>query len=206
MKIKLLILTLAVGLFLLGGCATKAPDASTSPAASDATATEEATASPEESTEASPETSPEVSDPGADVPDVVSTATAQVAKDDATLVKALGKSGSWIIIFNTNVTTSSDLVIEGSFKDGRKLALYSQDEARKILASYTLTAPKLTIKSENTKIQNGTFKGDVYVQAKGFTIVGGKVDGNVYFASDAIKASFVMGKGGSITGAQEVKQ
>lgn len=89
---------------------------------------------------------------------------------------------------------------------GRKIALYNQDDKRVKTATYTLQAPKMTVKSENTKIQGGTFKGDVYVEAKGFTIVDGKVDGNVYFANDEVKASFVMGKDGSITGIQEIKK
>ena len=38
-------------------------------------------------------------------------------------------------------------------------------------ARYTLTAPRLIVRHRNTRIQGGTFKGDVYVEAQGFELV-----------------------------------
>ncbi|MNP48179.1 hypothetical protein D3C76_1422830 [compost metagenome] len=102
-----------------------------------------------------------------------------------------------------------DLVLEGEFtnKDvaARKIALYAQDADRNKTATYTLTAPKLTVKSENARIQGGTFVGDVYVEANGFQVVDAKVEGNVYFASEEFKASFDASDKGVVTGVTEVK-
>ena len=62
----------------------------------------------------------------------------------------------------------------------------------------------MTVQSENFKIQGGTFVGDVYVEANGFTVdATAKVDGNVYYKSDEFKASAVID--GEVTGEQEVQ-
>ena len=109
------------------------------------------------------------------------------------------------------------LVLEGDFKNGkkddkgndvvqRKLALYSQDANKNITARYTLTAPSLTIRSPKASIQHGTFKGDVYVETNDFQLIDAKVDGNVYFATDAAKAGFKADEKSSITGKQEIKK
>ena len=62
---------------------------------------------------------------------------------------------------------------EGEFRDKddpsndlfRKLALYEQDQDKKITKRYTITAPKMIIRSPNTNIKGGVIKGDVYVEA-----------------------------------------
>ena len=41
------------------------------------------------------------------------------------------------------------------------------------------------VRSENTRIQEGTFVGDVYVEAPGFHLVGATVDGDIYFETGA---------------------
>lgn len=147
--------------------------------------------------------------------DVVSGAS--IAKDETTLEKALSKDGTWIIVLKSDFTVNKDLVMEGEFTKadkndaskkvpaGRKLALYDQDDKKVKTASYTLKAPKLTVKSQDAKIQGGNFVGDVYVEAKGFSIVDGKVEGNVYFANEEAKNSFKMDKG-SVTGKTEIKK
>ena len=61
----------------------------------------------------------------------------------------------------------------------RKIGLYTQDANKTVTARFTLTAPKLTIKSPEARIQSGTFKGDLYVSAKNFQLVDAKVDGDV---------------------------
>lgn len=143
--------------------------------------------------------------------------SASIVDNDTALAKALSKDGTWIAAIVKDITTNKELVVEGDFHDKndtskplyRKLALYAQDENRKVTARYVLTAPKLIIKSPNAKIQGGTFKGDVYVQANGFTIQDATVDGNVYFASQEYKDSFVLpteeGMVGKVTGVTEVK-
>lgn len=145
-------------------------------------------------------------------PEDVVVSTASITYDPETLVKAASKDGNWIFTTLGNVTLDKELVVEGEFynKDDkaqglyRKLGLYSQDKDRNVTAAYTLTVPKMTVKSENFKIQNGTVKGDVYVEAKGFTLAKDTtIDGNVYYASEDAKSSAVIE--GKITGKQEVK-
>ena len=59
-----------------------------------------------------------------------------------------------------NLTFDKELVLDGEFKNGkkdangkeivqRKIALYTQDDKRNVTNRFTLTAPKLTIKSPN---------------------------------------------------------
>lgn len=142
--------------------------------------------------------------------DVVTTPSITNNADD--LEKALSADGTWIIAITQDVTTDKELLMDGTFHDkndeskelARKLALYSQDADKNITASYTLTTPKLTVKSENAKIQEGTVVGDIYVEANGFTLKNTKVEGNVYFANEEYKNSFKL-DGGEITGVMEIK-
>ena len=39
-----------------------------------------------------------------------------------------------------------------------------------VTAKFTLTAPKLTIKSPEARIQGGIFKGDLYVTSRNFKL------------------------------------
>jgi hypothetical protein len=105
-----------------------------------------------------------------------------------------------------------ELVVAGEFHDKgdaanpiyRKFAPYAQDKDRKVTARYTLTVPKMTVKSENFKVQAGTVKGDVYVEANGYTLTeDATIDGNVYYASEDLKGTAVIE--GKVTGSQEVK-
>ncbi|NJD01986.1 MAG: hypothetical protein FIA99_05180 [Ruminiclostridium sp.] len=143
--------------------------------------------------------------------------TASIVKDADAFLKAISKDGTWIIATLNDLTIDKELVLDGTFKNGkkddagkdiiqRKIALYTQDADHKVTARFNLTAPKLTVKSENARIQGGTFKGDVYVEANNFMIVDAKVEGNVYFASEEFKSSFKLDKGGTVTGATEVKK
>ena len=119
-------------------------------------------------------------------------------------VKAAGVDGTWIIIATEDIAVNEDIVIEGEFTHRdeiyRKLALYAQDADRNVTARYTLTAPRLTVRSENTRLQGGTFVGDVYVEANKFHIYDGTVDGDIYFASEEYQASFSLQEGGEVTG------
>lgn len=138
-----------------------------------------------------------------DSADVVTTAS--VTNDVETLVAALSKDGTWIAASLNDMSYDKEIVVEGEFTNrdviDRKLALYTQDEDRNITAQFTLTAPKLIVKSENFRIQGGTFKGDVYVEAKGFKIdKAGTVDGNIYFASKELMDTFTVTDSSKITG------
>lgn len=143
--------------------------------------------------------------------------TASIVDNAEAFQKAVSKDGRWIIATLKDLTIDKELVLEGEFKNGkkdekgneviqRKIALYTQDDKKNVTARFTLTAPKLTIKSPNARIQSGTFKGDLYVETKDFQLVDAKVDGNVYFASEEAKAGFKMDAKSSVTGKQEVKK
>lgn len=143
-------------------------------------------------------------------------ATASITDNADVFAKSLGKDGKWIIAATKDITTDKELVLEGEFKNGkkdaqgnetiqRKIALYTQDENRKVTARFTLTAPKLTIKSPVASVQHGTFKGDIYVETNDFKLVDTKVEGNIYFKDEAAKAGFTMDADSSVTGKQEVK-
>ena len=195
MKIKALIISIAMATTLLTGCASKAaviPTATTpAPAKTPTVATTPAT-------------------------DAVSSAS--VTSDPAVFAKTIGKDGKWIIAITADVTEDKELVLEGDFKNGkkdaktgkeliqRKIGLYAQDAKRVITARYTLTAPKLTIISPMASVEHGTFKGDIYVQTADFQLIDNKVIGNIYFANDADKAGFKMDAKSSVSGVQEVKK
>ncbi|AWK51756.1 hypothetical protein DIC82_12340 [Clostridium beijerinckii] len=153
----------------------------------------------------------------AETPKADATASASVTSDPEVFAKAMSKDGKWIIAATKDLTFDKDLVLEGEFKNGkkddagkeiiqRKIGLYTQDDARKVTARFTLTAPKLTIKSPQASIEHGTFKGDLYVETNDFKLVDNKVEGNIYFKDDAAKAGFKMDDKSSVSGKQEVKK
>lgn len=143
--------------------------------------------------------------------DVVTTAS--ITDSTAVFEKSIGTDGKWIICTTKDIVTDKELVLEGEFKNGkknadgsdaiqRKIALYTQDDAKNVTARFTLTAPKLTIKSPNARIQSGTFKGDLYVAVANFRLVDAKIEGNVYFTTQEAKDTFNMDAKSSITGGQ----
>lgn len=143
--------------------------------------------------------------------------TASLVNTASAFEKAIGKDGTWIICLLNDLSIDKDLVLDGEFKNGkkdasgkdviqRKIALYTQDENKKITNRFTLTVPKLTIKSPKASIQHGTFKGDLYVAVKDFELVDTTVEGNVYFTDNNIKSSFKMDATSKVTGKQEIKK
>lgn len=136
--------------------------------------------------------------------DVVSSPSVVVNED--TLQNTISEVGTWIVIFQEDIVTDQELILEGEFvhRDEvyRKVALYDQDEDRNKTVEYTLEAPKLTIRSENTRLQGGIFVGDIYVEANGFELVDMEIEGNVYFANEEVKSTFSIDKA-TITGVLE---
>ena len=135
--------------------------------------------------------------------------TASIVTDADAFVSALGADGAWIAAALNDITLSEDLVVEGEFtnKDlpARKIAMYTQDADHNIIDSFTLTVPNLIVKSENTKLQGGTFVTDVYVEANGFQVSKATVEGNVYYATQEYMDSAVIdAETGVVTGTQEV--
>ncbi|MFA5523028.1 MAG: hypothetical protein WDA24_01605 [Tissierellales bacterium] len=141
-------------------------------------------------------------------PDLVTTPSQ--ANNAEAFLNAAGSDGTWIIIVSNDLTINEDIVLDGEFinndQPARKIALYEQDENRNVTARYTLTAPRLIVKSENTKIQNGTFIGDIYVEANGFQLIDTKLEGNLYYANNGYKDSSSIEENSSITGNTEIKQ
>jgi hypothetical protein len=189
MKIKAILLTLAVATTLFAGCAAKetTKPAATTPA-------------------------PAATEKKADV-----VTTASIVDNAEAFQKAISKDGKWIIATLKDLTIDKELVLDGEFKNGkkdangndaiqRKIALYTQDDKKNVTARFTLTAPKLTIKSPNARIQSGTFKGDVYVEAKNFELVDAKVDGNIYFLNADAQSTFKKDDKSSVTGKVELKK
>lgn len=148
------------------------------------------------------------------------TATATEAPDAVTSVsvvdnneafkKAISKDGHWIAAVLNDLTFTEELVVDGQFinkeEPARKIALYTQDADHNITNSFTLTAPKITIRSENARIQGGTFVGDVYVEADGFAVVNATIEGNVYFSDAKYQATYTAADQGKVTGVTEVKK
>jgi len=192
MKIKAIILSLAIGATLLVGCGAKK------------VATPAPTSAPAKTEVVTPAKT-----------DVVTTAS--VTNTEAAFENGISSKGKWIVATLKDLTIKKELVVEGDFKNGkkdasgkelmqRKIALYTQDEKHVVTARFTLTAPKLTFKSPMGSIEHGTFKGDLYVSASNFQLKDATVEGNVYFTTDEAKSTFKMDAKSKVTGVQELKK
>ncbi|MGL4374262.1 MAG: hypothetical protein ACRCS6_10785 [Turicibacter sp.] len=146
-----------------------------------------------------PETTPEVTTP--ETTDAVTYPTQSVVTDEASLVEAGQGEQGWISLFQADVTTDEEIVIDGPIfkkdkesgefvESGRKVALYDQDADKNKTASYTLTAPKVTLETK-TQLRGGTLVGDLYVNAMDCSIKDMTIEGNIYFASQEVMDSFV---------------
>jgi hypothetical protein len=144
----------------------------------------------------------------ADSVDAVSRPTELTATDASNLQDAVGQDGAWIVLWEDDMTVDQDVVIfgavyqnEGADAPRRKLALYEQDSDRNVTARHTLTVPRLVVHHLNTRIQGGTVAGDVYVEDRGFELTGGAtIDGDLYFATEALRESATIADDSSVTG------
>lgn len=128
---------------------------------------------------------------------------------EETLHKALKES--WIVLLETDVTTDKDIILEGGFKKdnedtSRVLAMFKTDADQNVIATYTLTAPKLIVRDKGAKIEGGTFKGDVYIEADDVELQDIKIEGNVYFSKEEYMNTFKTDDKSTITGVKEVKK
>jgi hypothetical protein len=190
-------LTLILFAALFSGCTT-APGVSPSP-------------SVKPSASVSPSASPSASAGASQTPSD-STTTASIVNTAAAFENAISSKGTWIIAIINDLKIDKDLTVDGAFNNTktppasqRKLAFYAQDQNRNVTARYTLTAPKMTINSPDCAIWNGTFKGDLYVAAKNFQLIGATVDGNIYFTNADAQSSFKMDADSKLTGKQALK-
>jgi len=144
----------------------------------------------------------------ADSMDADSVTTASIVADGEGVVKALSSDGTWMVGLIADASVKGDIVVEGYFeKDGkpyRKIALYTQDENRNVTNRFNLKADRLIVRSEHTRIQNGTFIGDVVVEAMDFELVDASVMGDVYFKSDELMKSFKKDELSEVTGTIEI--
>lgn len=144
--------------------------------------------------------------------DTATSASPKESSDPAALAKGLSADGYWIFAVLGDVTVSETLNVDGEFHDKddpaaavyRKLALYAQDENRNVTARYTLTVPQMVVTSPNFRIQEGTVKGDIQVNADGFELVGSTIEGNVTFETQAQMDSAKLTEG-TVTGTVSAK-
>lgn len=192
-KIFGLMLVLVMTATIFAGCAKDEPVVEETPEATEEMTEETAEETTEEMTEE----------------EVDAVSTASIVTEGDALVAALGADGFWLAATLNDIVLEEDLVVEGEFihreEIARKLGLYTQDADRNVLERFTLTAPSLVVKSENFRLQGGTFVGDVYVEANGFHLVDNTIEGNLYFASQEYMDSRVEDETGVVTGVVEVK-
>lgn len=211
MKVRIVLVSLLIIAVVLTGCGKKAANnnPTTAPTTA-ATTTTAPTTAPTVAATQTPANNTASTTPAADV-----VTTASIVNTEEAFLKAISTTGTWIIAITQDMKIDKDLVLEGEFKNGkqdtagkdllqRKVALYAQDANRVITARYTLTAPKITIKSPQASLQHGKFVGDVYVDVADFQLVDQEVDGNVYFTKQEYMDSFVMDATSKITGKKEV--
>lgn len=137
-----------------------------------------------------------------DTTDAITTASIVNTPED--FRRAISSDGTWIVAILQDMDFDKEIIIDGDFTRNdelyRKLAFYTQDENRKVTARYTLSAPKMVVRSPNTRIQSGIFKGDVYVEATGFHLVDAVVEGNIIFSSQEYLDSFSTDETSRVTG------
>ncbi len=170
----ILTLSLAMLTTLMAGCSSKAPEK-----------VEETTTPPAVETE-----------------DTDAVSSASLALDEASFVEKISKDGNWIVLATSDLTFTEDLMVEGEF-DKRSLALASNNADGK-LEEYLLTVPSLVINSENTLLEYGTVKGDVFVQTEGFTTKETTIEGNLYFANQELMDAFTADELTTVAGSIEV--
>lgn len=204
MKLKALVLSIAVVATVLTGCGKKA-----------------------ETTAPKTETTKPAATQKADT-----VATASVVDNNEAFLKAISKDGGkYCIAILKDLTFDKELVVEGDYKTGkkdkdgnlikdaqgneaiqRKIALYTQDANKKVTARFNLTAPKITFNSNYGSLEHGNFKGDVYVAGKYFKLVNAKIEGNLYFLNQEAMDTYIKDQDKAddektvITGKTELKK
>ena len=145
----------------------------------------------------------------------ISQNAASIVSTPAAFEKAISSTGTWNIAVTKNLTIHKNLLVNGEYKNGekdasgngileRRINLYMQDKDKKTIARLSLTAPKLTINSPQTTIEHGIFKGNIIVSSNNFRLVDTKVDGNVYFTTNAAKSTFKIDAKSKVTGTQKL--
>ncbi|MFV0519889.1 MAG: LysM peptidoglycan-binding domain-containing protein [Lachnospirales bacterium] len=149
--------------------------------------------------------------PATETVDTISSAS--LSTDAAVITQALSPEGNWLVAAIGDTVATEHIVVEGEF---RKENATEGDLYRKFTPSnhvnneagrdktkeefYVFTAEEgMTVKSENLNMQNGTFVGDITVDAPGFTLSNMTVIGNVTFTSQEYRDSANF-KNSNVTG------
>ncbi len=139
--------------------------------------------------------------------------TASIVNDEEAFKEAISADGEWIIATLNDLTFEEEIIVEGTFHDKgdpeneiyRKIAPYTQDDNHNVIERFTISAPKMIIKSPNTRYQAGTFAGDIVVEANGFSLSNARIEGNLYFAKEEYKSSADISEDSTVTGDIAVK-
>ena len=112
---------------------------------------------------------------------------------------AIALKEDYSITIKNNIEANNELTMEGDFSKtdtternkvthvGRKLNLFYIDNSNNVINNYTLSVPKLVVKSNDTTIKGGKIKGDIYVESNGLILDDTKVKGNIYFKNEKNK-------------------
>lgn len=192
-RFVLIIISLVLIVSLLVGCTSKTPpeDDTTTPPATD-----------NGDTTNPPDSGTDTGEPDTENPDAVSSAS--LATDEASFKEKISGDGNWIILTDKDLTFEENLMVEGEF-DKRVLAFAAYLPDNKI-DKFSVTTPSLVINSSNTLLEYGIVKGDVYVQAEGFTTKDATIEGNLYFATEELKTAFEVDELTKISGEVGVKE
>lgn len=130
---------------------------------------------------------------------------------------AIALKEDYRITIKNDIETNNELIMEGDFSKtdttegnkvshiGRELNLFYIDKSNNVINSYTLSVPKLIIKSNDTTIRGGKIKGDIYVESDGLILDDTKVEGNIYFKDKNSEDSFKLENTASISGNIEIR-
>ncbi len=144
------------------------------------------------------------------VDDVDVFTSASFTIDPQGVIRGTSVTGAWITVLQNNITLTEDLIVDGEFTNrdviARKIALYGTDDDHKKNATYTLTVPKLIVRSENFLLKGGTLVGDVYIEANGFKLQDATIEGNLYFTSQEYMDSMIEDETGTVTGETAVME
>jgi hypothetical protein len=202
-KLTALTLSVLLGISVFTGCS------------SSKTAQKPAEASAPAATEAATPAATEAATPAAtEAPKADAVSSASMATDNDSFKKAISKDGNWIVLTDKDLTFTEDLVVDGELthkghdgKDatGRSLAFATSKEDHSVDKRFTVTTPNFVINSSNTLLEDGIVKGDVYVQAPGFTTSDAVIEGNLYFATQELKDAFKIDPKTKVSGTTDVK-
>lgn len=117
-----------------------------------------------------------------------------------------GLKENYSVTIKNNITANNDLVMEGDFLITDTTEKHKVRVVKRRLnfsynnANYTITSPKLIIKSNHTILKDGIYVGNMYIEASDVIFDNFRVEGNVFFKDEKVKKSFRLENGSSVTG------